>query len=125
MRAMKLLIADDNALMRALLRRMCAEVASETRECADGADAVLAFGEFQPDWTLMDIAMPRLDGLAATRQILAAHPGARVVVITQHRGPEYELAARSTGATAFLLKENLTSLPSLLSQQPNPSLKTP
>lgn len=125
MGAMKLLIADDNALMRDLLRRVCAEVATEARECTNGAEAVRVFAEFLPDWTLMDIAMPVLDGLAATRQILARHPAARIVVITQHRSPEYELEARSTGATAFLRKDNLISLPPLLAQQPDTSLKNP
>ena len=112
---MKILIADDNAQMRALVRRCCEALATETRDCADGHEAVRAFSEFKPDWTIIDLAMPRVDGLAATRQILAAHPGARIVIITQYRGVEYEQAARAAGACAFVLKDNLQPLLSLLS----------
>ncbi len=113
---MKILIADDNAYMRALLRRMCATLATETRDCADGRAAIQAFGEFKPDWTIMDVSMPSLDGLSATQQILAAHPGARIIVVTQHRGAEYEQAARAAGAVAFVHKENLQPLLALLAR---------
>src|SRR6266511_1871626 len=113
---MRLLIADDNAEMRALLRRVCAPIATEIRDCADGCAAVEAFAEFNPDWTIMDIGMPGMDGLAATRRIVAAHPGARVLMCTQHRTPEYEAAAREAGAVAILLKENLQRLPEFLAR---------
>ena len=111
---MKLLIADDNPALRALLRQLCADVATEMRECANGAEAVAVFKDFQPDWTLMDLAMPELDGLAATTKIKKAFPGARIIVITQQRGPEYHEAALNAGACALLLKEDLHSLPHLL-----------
>ena len=116
---MKVLIADDNPQMRALLRRLCAAVATETRDCADGDEAIQVFSEFKPDWTVMDLTMPRLGGLAATQQIVAAYPQARIVMITQCRGVEYEQAAREAGACAFLHKENLQSLLSLLSVPTN------
>lgn len=118
---MKLLIADDNLEMRALLRRLCATVATEVRECADGQEAIKAFSEFKPDWAIMDLAMPCLDGLTATRHILAAHPGARIIAVTEHRGAEYEQAARAAGACAFVLKENLQPLLALLSGTDNPN----
>jgi len=111
---MRLLIADDNADMRALLRRVCESIASETRDCADGVQAVEAYGEFNPDWTIMDIGMPQMDGLAATRLIVAAHPGARIMVVTQQRGFQYEQAAREAGAVAFMVKDDLPQLPQFL-----------
>jgi len=117
---MKLLIADDNPAMRALLHRLCATVATESRDCADGDEAIRAFDEFQPDWTVMDLAMPHVDGLAATRRILARHPGARIVMLTQHHGAEYEQAAREAGACAFVHKQNLQPLLTLLSGPANP-----
>ena len=101
--------------MRSLLHRFCATLATETRDCANGEEAVHAFSEFQPDWTLMDIAMPCVDGLAATRQIVAAHPGARIIIVTNHRGEEYEQAALEAGACAIVFKQNLQRLPALLS----------
>jgi CheY-like chemotaxis protein len=112
---MKLLIADDNAEVRALLRRLFAKFATELRECADGQEAIQAFKEFNPDWTIMDISMPRLDGLAATRQILASHPAARIIVLTEYRGIEYERAALETGACKFMLKDDLVPLIQFLS----------
>src|SRR5262245_21438642 len=102
--------------MRAFLRQLCCGVATEVRDCADGAEAIAAFNEFRPDWTVMDIAMPVVDGLAATTRITRTHPGARVVVITQQPSPEYELAAREAGAFSYLVKENLQQLPGILSR---------
>jgi CheY-like chemotaxis protein len=118
---MKILIADDNAEMRGFLRRLCATIATETRECADGREAIQAFIEFQPDWTLMDLAMPGVDGLTATRRILSMHPGARVVILTQHRGAEYEQAAREAGACAFVPKEDLQPLLAMLTKHTTPN----
>ena len=111
---MKLLIVDDNAPMRALLRHLCAGLATEIRDCADGAEAIAAFDEFQPDWTLMDLAMPGVDGLTAIRRIKIAHPGARILVITHHRSPEYEQAAQSAGACGYVTKDNLLPLRQLI-----------
>jgi two-component system, OmpR family, response regulator MtrA len=64
---MKLLIADDNPGMRALLRRVCAGIATETRDCRDGAEAVETFHQFNPDWAIIDFSMPGVDGLTATK----------------------------------------------------------
>jgi CheY-like chemotaxis protein len=122
---MKLLIADDNAPMRALLCRIFATFGTETRDCADGIEAVRAFNEFMPDWTVMDVSMPGLDGLAATRQILAAHPGARIIVLTNYCSAEYEQAAREAGAYAFVRKDNLHPLFSLLLPPPPPPSTSP
>ena len=118
---MKILIADDNAEMRGLLRRLCATIATEIRDCADGREAIQAFIEFQPDWTLMDLAMPGVDGLTAIRRILSIHPGARVVILTQHRGAEYEQAAREAGACAFVPKEDLQPLLAMLTKHTTPN----
>ena len=122
---MKLLIADDNPAMRTLLRRVCAHITTDTRDCENGAEAIRAFAEFQPDWLLMDLSMPGVDGLEATREIVARHPGARIVVVTNYRGAEYEQVAREAGACAFVMKDNLQPLLALLStpsQNPRPTL---
>ena len=71
---MKLLIVDDNAEMRRLITRLVGDLAETINECSDGAQALIAYREQQPDWVLMDIKMPGLDGSAATRQIIAAFP---------------------------------------------------
>ena len=117
---MKLLIADDNPALRALVRQFCTEVATEVRDCANGVEAVALFEEFQPDWTLMDLMMPEMDGLTATAKIKAASPDARVVIVTQLRSPEYREAALQAGACALVCKDDLQSLPKLLGRTSTP-----
>jgi two-component system, chemotaxis family, chemotaxis protein CheY len=112
----KLLIADDSAVMRTLLREICAGVAKEFRDCSDGLEAIAAYAEFQPDWTLMDVTMPRMDGIKATTRIREIYPQARVVMITQHPSLEYERAAREAGACGYFRKDDLRSLPAILGQ---------
>ena len=118
---LKLLIADDHAPMRQLLRELLSAMASEICEAADGEEAMRLFAEQRPDWVIMDIQMKPVSGLAATRQILAAHPSARIVVVTEHRGAEYEQAAREAGACAFVLKEDLKPLLAMLSKHTTPN----
>ena len=70
---MKLLIVEDNQPMRRLIRSLAADLSESITECSDGADARANYAEHHPDWVLMDLMMPQMDGLAATRQILAAN----------------------------------------------------
>ena len=111
---MKILIVDDNAGMRRLLRRTVPEIASAVWECSDGADALAAYAERQPDVVLMDIRMPLMDGLAATRQIRRFDPSARVVMVTDYDDEDLRLAAREAGACAYTLKQNLIDLRCLI-----------
>jgi CheY-like chemotaxis protein len=111
---MTILIVDDNAGMRRLLRRAVPDGASAVWECADGADALAAYAERQPDVVLMDIRMPRMDGLAATRRIRHLYPSARVVIVTDYDDEDLRAAAREAGACGYALKQNLTELPVLI-----------
>ena len=90
---MKILIVDDNAGMRRLLRRAVAEAASDIWECSDGAQALAAYADWQPDVVLMDIRMPDVDGLAATRQIRQVYPSAKVVMVTDYDDYDLRIAA--------------------------------
>lgn len=119
---MKVLIADDNPAFSALLQRICAGVASEIRTCADGAKAVEVAAEFQPDWILLDVGLPILDGLSAAARILQVRPEAHIVLVTEHRGALYREAARATGAHALVLKDDLTPLLSILKVTPKSTL---
>jgi len=113
-RFMKVMIVDDNAEMRGLIRALLAEVASEFVECADGEEAVAVYGRELPDWAVMDVAMKVMDGLTATRRIKSKFPDSRIVVVTQHNNPKLGECAREAGAEGFLLKENLLELRSFL-----------
>jgi len=111
---MKILIVDDNAGMRRLLRRAVHETASAVWECSDGADALAAYASRQPDVVLMDIRMPRMDGLAATRQIREFHPGARVLVVTDYEDDDLRKVALEAGACGYVVKQNLTEIAALI-----------
>ena len=102
----KLLIADDQALLRGGLRAILeAEDDLEViAEAADGVEAVDETLRTHPDVVLMDIRMPRLDGLEATQRLLAAGSRARVLVITTFDRDEYVYRALRAGASGFLLK---------------------
>jgi len=102
----RVLVADDDALMRAGLR---AVLASDARiavvgEAADGAEAVARARALAPDVVLMDVRMPGLDGIAATRELLAAVPDARVLILTTFEQDDYVFGALRAGASGFLLK---------------------
>ncbi|WP_200807880.1 response regulator transcription factor [Demequina sp. NBRC 110056] len=99
-------LVDDQAMVRVGLRMILdAEADIEiVGEAADGADAVALVRDNAPDVVLMDIRMPGVDGLAATEQVLAAHPETRVVILTTFDDDEYVYEALRVGASGFLLK---------------------
>jgi CheY-like chemotaxis protein len=107
---MKLLIVDDHEGMRRLIREMVAHCAVEIRECADGGEAVRSCAGFSPDFVIMDIQMPGLDGVEATRQLTAVNPRLRVIAMSHLKHPEIEERARDAGACYFVRKENLLDL---------------
>ena len=84
-----------------------ADVADVVGECADGAEALNAYTRLQPDWVLMDVGMKDVDGIAATRQILAADPKARIIIVTDYNDGELRRAAQKAGASQYVVKENL------------------
>jgi CheY-like chemotaxis protein len=111
---MTLLIVEDNYITRSLLRRMVAGLADVIYECDDGAEALATYATHQPAWVLMDIRMKRMDGLQATRQIKAAFPTAKVIIVTSYDDADSREAAREAGACEYVLKENLLELVRIL-----------
>jgi len=107
---MTVLIVEDNAGVRRLLRNVLAEVAKEIWECSDGADALASYATHRPQVVLMDIRMERIDGLAATKQILSFDPLAKVLIVTDYNDDALRLAARDAGACGYALKLNLLDL---------------
>jgi CheY-like chemotaxis protein len=113
---MRLLIVDDNAEVRGLIKRALARLGCEFAECGDGTEAVAAYAAQRPDFVLMDIEMPVLDGITATQQIIAADPSARVIILTNHDEPSLREAARFAGACRYALKENLLAVRKLIGE---------
>ncbi len=111
---MKILIVEDNPTVRKLIRRAIADLAEETVEREDGADALEAYETHRPDVVLMDVKMPRMDGLTATRQLLQRYPHARIVIVTDYDDDELRGAARESGACAYALKNNLMDLEAVI-----------
>ncbi|GAA0974507.1 response regulator transcription factor [Acrocarpospora macrocephala] len=104
----RIVVADDQALVRAGVRMMLEAAGDMTvcAEAADGAQAVQEAERHRPDVVLMDLRMPRVDGLEATRRILAARPGTRIVVLTTFAEDENVYAALRAGALGFLVKDD-------------------
>jgi CheY-like chemotaxis protein len=115
---MKLLIVDDNAGVRRVIRSLVAGVAGEICECADGTEVLGLYNLERPDFVLMDIQMEGLDGITATRQIKATDPRARVIIVTDYNQPDLREAAGQAGAYGYVLKENLLELVHLLEELP-------
>ncbi|WP_241510942.1 response regulator [Dermacoccus abyssi] len=104
----RVLVADDENLMRAGLRLMIdgARGIEVVGEAADGAEAVTLTRELDPDVVLMDVRMPRMNGLDATRALADEGARARVVVLTAFDTDDYLLDALRGGAVSFLLKDS-------------------
>jgi DNA-binding NarL/FixJ family response regulator len=103
----RVLLADDQQLVRAGLRTIL-EAEDDIEVCGDVADGLLAVGAAQeqhPDVVLLDIRMPNLDGLEATRRIAARGPIPRIVILTTFDLDEYVFEALRGGASGFLLKD--------------------
>ena len=102
----RLLLADDHRMLRDSLRRSMEENGFDVvGEAADGAEAVQLAQTLQPDVVLMDVSMPNLDGVEATRQISRLVPDAQVVMLTMHADGEVMARAIQAGAIGYLVKD--------------------
>ena len=104
----RVLVADDQSMVRAGFRMLLAdeEDIEVVAEASNGLEAVEKAERFRPDVILMDIRMPELDGLEATRRILATDNGARILVLTTFDLDEYVYEALRAGASGFVLKDD-------------------
>lgn len=108
--AMKLMIVDDHDGMRNTIRHLIATTGDTVVECGSADEALQKLTEFKPDCVTMDVSMPGRCAFETMRTIRATHPDVRVVCVTSHDLPEYRRAAFDSGATGFVVKDNLTDL---------------
>ncbi|MFD4430602.1 response regulator [Nocardia sp. NPDC058497] len=101
------LLVDDQRLVRAGLRMLIEDTTdlAVVGEAADGVEAVRQFAELAPDLVVMDLRMPGLDGVAATRQILASAPRAKVLVLTTFDDDDHLFPALAAGAAGYFVKD--------------------
>jgi len=103
----RILIADDHAVVREGTRRILEreEGLEVIAEAADGEEAVRRAAEFKPDVAIIDIAMPKLDGIEATRQIKALSPGITVLILSAYDDDQFVFSLLEAGAAGYLLKD--------------------
>lgn len=103
----RILLADDQHLVRGALAALLAmqDDFDVVASVADGAEAVAAAAELHPDVALLDIEMPKMDGIAATAAIKAKTPGVRVMILTTFGRPGYLRRAMDAGASGFMVKD--------------------
>src|SRR5271166_4680032 len=107
MKRITVLLAEDHMVVREGFRKML-EMEGDLEivgEAADGRQAVAMVKKLRPAVVLMDIAMPRLNGLEATRQLLKAFPATKVLILSAHNDDAYVKNATESGAVGFLLKQ--------------------
>ena len=103
----KIVIAEDHTILRAGLRALLAaqnglEVIGEA---GDGREAIRKVDTLQPDLLLIDLSMPKLNGIDAIREIKSQHPEIKIIVLTVHKSEEYIIAALKAGANGYMLKD--------------------
>ena len=118
------LIVDDSQPVRELIKMTLAGVAEIVGECTDGSEALAAYEKLRPDWILMDIDMKDLDGISATRQITAAHPEAKIMIVTDYNDDELRRAARAAGAVDYVVKEDLLNILDIIGSKDSPEKET-
>jgi two-component system, NarL family, response regulator NreC len=111
MHQIRILLADDHAIVRDGLRSLLEKQPDMTvsGEAADGREAVHFAEENSPDVVVMDIAMPNMNGIEATRRIVATRPATGVVILSMHQDESYVLRSLKAGARGYLLKDSLRS----------------
>ena len=104
----RIIIADDHSLIRKGLRTII-ELESDIQvigEAGDGQELLVLLSSEQPDLIIMDISMPRINGIEAVREVVEKYPGVRVLMLTMHRNSQYFYNAISAGAHGYLMKDD-------------------
>ena len=110
----RLLIVEDSLQFRHLLIDLLHGYYDKIYECSGSGNAVKAYKKFKPDYVLMDAEMKEHNGFAATRQIKATYPDARVVLLSSYNDPEMYREAKTSDAEQTVHKENLLDLKKII-----------
>ncbi len=108
------MIVDDNAAVRRIIRHAVSEIAMEVVECADGEEVLPLYEKHHPDLVLMDIGMPKVDGITATTHLKSRFPQAKVFMLTGIDDESVRSLALESGACGYALKRNLTQLDEMI-----------
>lgn len=118
---MKLMIVEDHAVIRRKICELLARPNVEIHECATGEEAMWSVHDFQPDWIIMDVHLPGLNGFEATEAIRKGLPSVRVIIISAEERDYLRQQAQAVGAEQFLSKHHLARLPGMLwGESPQP-----
>ncbi len=113
---MTLLIVAAHEQLRLVIKAVMRDLTEAIYECLDEAEALAVYRERQPDWVLFDLKTPRGDSIAAARELKTVFPGAKVAMLTDYDDADLCSATRHAGARAYVLKEDLLALRTLLTQ---------
>lgn len=111
---MTIMIVEDNPAMRREIRSIAAGKRDTVVECSNGQEAVDRFITVHPELVLMDISMPVLDGIQATRAIHELDPRVRIVMVSENDSDSFRRVAREAGASGFVAKSDLFELESVI-----------
>ncbi|MBU1099106.1 MAG: response regulator transcription factor [Bacteroidetes bacterium] len=111
---MKLMIVDDSAEMRKSIRSIVTNTRDTVFECENGSQVLPIYVKEHPDYVLMDINMPVMNGIEATRNLIAKFPEARVLIISNYNDDEFRKEAEESGAIKYFVKDNLIDIKTYL-----------
>lgn len=111
---MTLLIAEDNLRVRTMLKDIAGAYFTEIYECGDGKKACELYEEHKPDWTFMDIEMPVMDGISATRKITESNQDAKIIIVTGFDSNALRRNAKEAGAVNYILKEDSNDIKDII-----------
>ena len=108
---MRIIVADDDRIIRTMIRGLLEKEPDleVVAEASDGEEAVAKSLELEPDLVLMDISMPRLNGIEATARLAGVKPGLAIIALSVHQGQHYVQAMHKAGAKGYVLKNQAST----------------